>query len=267
VTEEIAFRSDLYRGTAADYDRFRVGYPQALVNDLATRSRLTGQGRLLDLACGTGQITFATHDHFAEVWAVDQEMDMVELVRTKATAAGVDVRTVASKAEDLDAPDGSFELVAVGNAFHRLRRRSVAQKALRWLEPGRCLALLWSDLPWHGAASWQRAMSATLDTWTTRASADKRTPAGLERARREDPDRTILEETGFELQGFHSFPLEHDWTPEALIGFVYSTSFLPRVVLGELADDFEADLRTTLAPAGPLHQTINFGYELACRPR
>jgi SAM-dependent methyltransferase len=53
------FRRDLYRGTARDYDRFRVPYPQALIDDLAGRSGADGQGRLLDLACGTGQVTFA----------------------------------------------------------------------------------------------------------------------------------------------------------------------------------------------------------------
>lgn len=55
----------------------------------------------------------------------------------------------------------------------------------------------------------------------------------------------------------------HEWTVEALIGFVYSTSFLPRSILGELADDFEEEMHTRL---GPARQTIDFAYELARRP-
>jgi SAM-dependent methyltransferase len=73
------FRRDLYRGTAADYDRFRPPYPPALIEDLARRSGADGTGRLLDLGCGTGQITFALQDRFAEVWAVDQEPGMVRV--------------------------------------------------------------------------------------------------------------------------------------------------------------------------------------------
>jgi ubiquinone/menaquinone biosynthesis C-methylase UbiE len=191
TADELAFRPDLYRGTASDYDRFRIAYPVALVDDLAARARLTGHGRLLDLACGTGQITFAAHAHFAEVWAVDQETDMIEMVGAKATAGGLShVRTIVSTAENLDAPERSFELVAVGNAFHRLRRQTVATKVRRWLEPGRCLALLWSDLPWHGAADWQQAMATTLDTWRTRTGATDAGPRhqtiafGYELARR-----------------------------------------------------------------------------------
>jgi SAM-dependent methyltransferase len=60
------FRSDLYRGTARFYDEFRPAYPDPLFDDLRRRARITGAGRLLDLACGTGQITFGLCSDFAE---------------------------------------------------------------------------------------------------------------------------------------------------------------------------------------------------------
>jgi trans-aconitate methyltransferase len=52
---ESIFRTDLYRGTAAFYARFRPPYPASLLEDLAARLPVSGRGRLLDLACGTGQ--------------------------------------------------------------------------------------------------------------------------------------------------------------------------------------------------------------------
>jgi SAM-dependent methyltransferase len=59
----LEFRRDLFRGTAGYYDRFRAPYPQALIDDLAGRpgpgAGPGGAGRLLDLACGTGQLSFA----------------------------------------------------------------------------------------------------------------------------------------------------------------------------------------------------------------
>lgn len=269
MPDEIVYRPDLYRGIAGDYDRFRVGYPKAMLDDLVTRSALTGRGRLLDLACGTGQITFALHGHFAEVWSVDQEPDMVELVRAKAATAGMShIRAVASPAEEFTASAETFELVAVGNAFHRLQRQAVASKVLRWLQPGQCCALLWADGPWRGTADWQQAMAATLDTWTDRAGTRGLVPLGWDQDRVEYPDGTVLEASGFEPVGSYAFPHHHEWTIEALIGFAYSTSFLPRTALGDLADAFEADLRNALGatdPAVRFHETINFGYELARR--
>jgi SAM-dependent methyltransferase len=70
---ELTFRSDLYRGTAPYYDRFRRPYPEALLEDLCRRVPVSAAGRLLDLACGTGQIAFPVADRFAEVCAVDKE--------------------------------------------------------------------------------------------------------------------------------------------------------------------------------------------------
>lgn len=99
--EQPEFRKDLYRGTAAYYDRFRVPYPQALIDDLLGRAEVGGEGRLLDLACGTGQISFAMHRSFGEVWAVDQEPEMIEFAQKKATEAGVrNITFVTSSAEE-----------------------------------------------------------------------------------------------------------------------------------------------------------------------
>jgi ubiquinone/menaquinone biosynthesis C-methylase UbiE len=268
--DELEFRKDLYRGTARYYDRFRVPYPSALVDDLLGRAEVDGEGRLLDLACGTGQISFAMHRSFEEVWAVDQEPDMIGVGREKAEEGGVrNIRFWTSSAEDLVAPEESFDLVAIGNAFQRLRREVVARSARRWLRPGGCLALLSSEAPWHGEAPWQRAMSATFDRWMTKVNAHDRVPAGWEQVRAERPDREVLEAAGFEVVGSSQFPVAYEWTLEALVGLVYSTSFLSREVLADLTDDFEADLRRELAsgdPTGQLSQTIGFAYELARCP-
>lgn len=268
--DELKFRADLYRGTAEDYDRFRVPYPADLIADLLERAEVDGTGRLLDLACGTGQISFALHRSFAEVWAVDQEPDMIRVGREKAAEAGVrNIRFLRSTAEDLRASEESFDLVALGNAFQRVRRETVARNARRWLRPGRYLALLWSESPWRGEAPWQQAMSATFDRWLTKVNAHDRVPAGWEQVRAERPDREVLQAAGFEVVGSYQFPMAYQWTPEALVGFVSSTSFLSHDVLGDLAEEFEADLRRELAssdPTGGFSQTIDFAYELARGP-
>src|SRR3974377_106012 len=73
-----AFRPDLYRGTPPFYDRFRLPYPPALFAELCERASVSEVGRLLDLACGPGTVTFPLCEEFAEVWAVDQEPEAVE---------------------------------------------------------------------------------------------------------------------------------------------------------------------------------------------
>jgi SAM-dependent methyltransferase len=296
---DLYFRTDLYQGVAHDYDRYRPPYPRSLFDDLIERTAPApgpgssspsssspsspspsspspsspsdpgSRGRLLDLACGTGQITFALHDRFAEVWAVDQEPGMVALVKKKAAAAGIgNIRGVVSAAQDLPAADESFDLVASGNAFHRLPRAAVAALILRWLRPGGYLALLWGGGPW-GDEPWQRAIEAVRDRWWAELGG-QRIPAEWEEDRKQRPDPAILAEAGFEVLGKREFPVARDWTVEELAGYQYSTSILTRGVLGDRIAEFEADVRRALLaiePSGVVRQTITFELDLARRPR
>jgi SAM-dependent methyltransferase len=287
MSDEASFATDLYRGTAAYYDEFRLPYPTTLISDLACRTSPLGRGRLLDLACGTGQLAFALRDRFAEVWAVDQEPDMVEVVAAKAAAAGrADasdasgvlgvlgvlgggrIRAVVSSAEDLDVPAGYFELVVIGNAFHRLRRDAVARLSYDWLTPGGFLALCWSSGTQAGPLDWQRAFGDLLRRWAATLGSGDRVPANWDLARKERPDADVLSGAGFELVGRFEFSVEHRWTPPALAGFTRSLSVLPASVLTEHAAAFDADLFAVLGPYasdGVLTETVSFAYELGCR--
>jgi SAM-dependent methyltransferase len=268
----MSFRRDLFRGTASSYDRYRPTYPPELINHLSERAVLSAPGTYLDLACGPGTLTFALQDRFAETWAVDQEPDMINVVRAKAarlagTGAIASIRCIESSAEDLTAPPETFDLVTIGNAFHRMHRGDVAARVFGWLRPGGHLALVWGGTPWQGSAPWQQAMRAAMDRWRP---AD-RIPSGYEQDRENRPDLSILADTGFELIGTYEFQVTHDWTLDALAGFLSATSTHSPAALGNRAAAFEADLRATLRPAAPTApaptypQQITFAYELARR--
>jgi SAM-dependent methyltransferase len=274
--DEVRFAADLYRGTAGYYDRYRLPYPDAMLADLVGRAGVSGRGRLLDLACGTGQLAFPLRQWFSEVWAVDREPDMVEVVRAKAAAAGaVNVRPVVSDAETLDAEPGHFELAVIGSAFHRVRRDQVAGRILRWLTPGGCVALCWTAGLWAGEEGWQRALAATVDRWRSALGAEHRVPAGWEAPLRRRPDSEVLSDAGFEMAGRYEFTAEHRWSLRELAGYVRSTSVLPASVLAGQGAEFDADLAASVGPfgdgdgdgdAGAFPQTVSFAYELARKP-
>jgi SAM-dependent methyltransferase len=270
VGDEVRFAGDLYRGTAEYYDRYRLPYRRAMLAELAGRAGVSERGRLLDLACGTGQLAFPLRRQFAEVWAVDQEPDVVDLVRTKAGAMGAGhIRPIVAGAESLEAEPGYFELAVIGNAFHRLDRDPVARRILGWLEPGGHLALCWSSVPWSGEEDWQRELAATLDRWQARLRAKERVPQRWDAARRSRPDTRVLAEAGFEVVGRSEFSREHRWSLLELAGLVRSTSFLPASVLGDQAAAFDADLAHALRPyatGGVYAETASFAYDLARKP-
>ncbi|QKZ15943.1 class I SAM-dependent methyltransferase [Streptomyces chartreusis] len=268
MANEVSFQPDLYQGTASYYDRFRLSYPDSMLTDLSRRTRPSGHGRLLELACGTGQLAFPLRGRFADVWAVDAEFDMTHAIRAKAAATegAAHVRAVTAKAEELDMDAGSVELIVIGNAFHRLRRDLVAQRALTWLEPGGYLALCWSTSPWAGPLDWQQAFGRLLRRWQEALGATSRIPPGAEEQRQADPDQDVLSRAGFDPADRQQFAVEHRWTINELAGHVRSTSFLPPPVLADRAPEFDLDLMTELSPYvidGHLTETVSFAYDLA----
>ena len=258
------FRTDLYRGTAADYDLFRVPYPPELVEDLIGR---TGSGgRLVDLACGPGRVTLALAPHFSEVIAVDQEPESVEFGRGR----GVDhIRWLTGRAEDLTGL-ADVQLVTIGDAFHRLDRRRVAALVHEWLQPGGHLALLWTTMPWGGTAPWQRAALEWAEHWMHLTGSIEFIPADLADSMADAPTPAVLADAGLEMVGTFDFSVPRNWTVESLVGFAHSTSILSRAVLGARQQEFECDLATRLhavEPSGRFEEVVGFSYELAVKPR
>lgn len=266
---QLSFRTDLYQGTAPYYDRFRRPYPKPLLEDLARRLPVSGTGRLLDLACGTGQIALPLASRFAEVWAVDQEPESVDFGRRKAVAAGVShIRWLTGAAQTVDLK-GPFELVAVGNAFHRLDRPLVAARIFSWLQPGGGAALLWGGIPNRGERPWQQALSGLFEEWIAKLGVAERVPAGWEQAMDRHPHEGVLTEAGFDYLGRFEFVADQTWTVESLAGFAYSTSFLNREALGVQVARFErelADLLMPLEPDGEFREEAAFAYQLARKP-
>jgi SAM-dependent methyltransferase len=266
---EPAFRKDLFVGTATYYDRFRPPYAPVLIDDVRARVPVGAGTRLLDLACGTGQVTFALAAQVAEVWAVDQEAEAVEFGARTATARGLtNIHWIAAAAETVTVPD-RLDLVTIGNAFHRLDRDAVAGRLAPHLDDGGCVALLWSGSPWSGDRPWQRTLDAALIRWTTAAGAADRIPAGWQAAIDRDSHESVLRRAGLRYEGRSEWSVPHRWTIDELIGFAYSTSFLARPVLGDRAAAFEQDLRAELLPYaddGVFEQELTYAYELARRP-
>jgi hypothetical protein len=190
--------------------------------------------------------------------------------RDKADRLGVtNIRWIVRAAEELHLDPIAFDLIAIGNAFHRLPRRLVAQETFEWLVPGGCLTLLWTDTPWVGQSDWQNVTTEAIRTWMTRAGTTDRIPANLDRSLEEDPHEVVMGDAGFEIVGKFEFAVTHQWTVETLTGFLFSTSFLSRAALGDHARQFETDLRARLLavePSGTFDQSLSFAYHLARRP-
>ena len=261
------FPVDAFAGTAEYYARYRLPYPESLIDDLRNRAGVTGNGRLLDLGCGPGRVAIAMAPFFREVWAIDPEPEMIQVGREKAGTRGVtNLNWMITRAEDLEAPKDAFELITIGEAFHRLDQRLIARRGMEWLQPGGGLAILWYVNYGRGDVEWQSMAAKVVRKWTGR---EPRVVTNIPSAQKDPDFEEVLQTAGFEDVASYEFPTPHVWTLDDFVGYLYSTSGVSKRVLGDRADGFEADLRRTLLEydaAGRYPETAMFGYILARRP-
>lgn len=224
---------------------------------------------MLDLACGTGQVAVPLAGRFASVVAVDQEPESVAFGRAKAQGAGnADIRWIVGAAEVAEV-GSHFELVTVGNAYHRLNRSIVAARAFSCLGPGGGVALLWSDPPSRGDEAWQRALTGLMAEWMERVGTVDRVPAGWDVEMQREPHEAVLTSAGFEYLGKFEFRRQERWTATALAGYMFSTSILNRDALGDRTEALERDLASLVsshASQGVVVADAAYAYQLARKP-
>ncbi len=283
-------RPDAFVGAAADYVRYRLPYPRPLLQSFLEQAALpASDAKLIDLACGPGRVALAIADRFSEILAVDVEPEMVEAGRREAARLRVaHIRWSIGRAEDFAAPAGRFDLVTIGEAFHRLDRARVAGKAFGWLKPGGALVTLGMENAAHVSAYRDEAVTAkALDflngdaRWRRTLTEVVRRFVGTPAARTGDqPNPTVAEavadreavlrEAGFVEVANRDFAFLHEWNLLDLLGNLRSTSVLSPHALGARHDAFEAELRTALLafdPAGRYPEQIRCGYTFARKPR
>jgi ubiquinone/menaquinone biosynthesis C-methylase UbiE len=258
---------DAFAGAAAAYARYRPPYPESLLRDLLTHVEAPARGRLLDLACGPGRAALDLAPAFERVWAIDLEPEMVEVGRQEAARRGAhNITWIVGRAEDLEAPAGEFDLITVGEAFHRLDQARILERTLAWLKPGGGFATLGSRGILDGPEPWQVVASGIAHRWMARAF-----PGGWGVGADAGPEHVArrLREAGFTDITTRSFAEPHDWTLEGVSGYLQSTSVCSRKALGDDFDAFEADLQAALlaeAESGVFHEDLSFGYTLGRKP-
>ena len=131
----------VFDAVAVEYDRHRPAYPDQLV-DQACRAAGIGPGdRVLEVGCGTGQLTRSLLARGLQVTAVEPGANLLALARKNLAGAGA-VEFTGVRFEDAVLPRGHFRAVFSASAFHWIDPAVSWRKAADVLVPGGTLALL-----------------------------------------------------------------------------------------------------------------------------
>jgi SAM-dependent methyltransferase len=122
---------------AAEYDRHRPTYPDELIDLVCQAGGLATGDRVLEIGCGTGQLTRTLVDRGLSVTAVEPGQNLISIARQ--VAPGVEFINRRFEDAELSAP---FSAVFCASAFHWLDPDVSWSKVARSLGPDAPLALI-----------------------------------------------------------------------------------------------------------------------------
>jgi ubiquinone/menaquinone biosynthesis C-methylase UbiE len=126
---------------AAEYDRHRPAYPDELVDHACRVAGIRSGDRVLEVGCGSGQLTRGLAARGLHVTAVEPGQSLMALARQNLEGAG-EVEYVNAQFEDAPLPREQFQAVFSASAFHWIDPEVSWQKAAGVLVPGGTLALV-----------------------------------------------------------------------------------------------------------------------------
>jgi SAM-dependent methyltransferase len=130
----------VFDAVAAEYDRHRPTYPDALIDRACRAGRLAVGDRVLEVGCGTGQLTRSLLARGLHVTAVEPGRNLVALAQRDVNGPGT-AEFVNRPFED--APlDGEFAAAFAASAFHWVDPDVGWSKMAQSLKPGGLLALI-----------------------------------------------------------------------------------------------------------------------------
>jgi 2-polyprenyl-3-methyl-5-hydroxy-6-metoxy-1,4-benzoquinol methylase len=115
---------------------------QPHADEFIARLQLKPGTRVLDLACGTGNLTIPAARLGADVTGLDLAPNLVDVARQRAAAEGLNIRFDTADAEDLPYPDGAFEVVlSMYGIMFAPRPEPITAQLLRVCAPGGLIVL------------------------------------------------------------------------------------------------------------------------------
>jgi SAM-dependent methyltransferase len=126
---------------AAEYDRHRPAYPDNLIDQACQVAGIGSGDLVLEVGCGSGQLTRALLARGLHVTAVEPGKNLMALARRNLDGAGA-VEFVNAPFEDAVLPREQFQAVFSASAFHWVDPEVSWQKAADVLVPGGTLALV-----------------------------------------------------------------------------------------------------------------------------
>ena len=251
--EDLGFGGEV----AGFYHRYRRGYPPVVIDTLIGAFGLTSDDVVIDLGCGTGQLTLPIASRVRAVVGVDPEPDMLTRARQAAADEGVNNASWLL-GTDTDVPALAALLggsrvggVTIGQALHWMAYRDLIPALVPLLRPGGGIAVITNGTPmWLQDSPWSQALRGYLEQWLGATS----TACGTDDASQQRYRDTMIE------AGLRVTETRYDYSDELdfdhLVGGVYSALPAKRLPPPDQRPAFAAQIHRAVVPHAPFVEHV-----------
>ena len=257
----------LFASAVTQYARYRPGYPAREVDRLADLVGLDRSSTVIDIGCGTGQLTIPLAERAGTVIAVDPLAEMLEAGRARAVAQGLtNIRWLQGDSGAIESlvPLGAH-LATFAASFHWTDRAEVLRSLDRMLGPGAHVVTINDDLDVAAEPDWVPAVGRLRDEFL-----------GTDHTAGTDPwrkspvsHRQIIEASPFaKVQSLH-WEWERRLTVDEAVGLQFTYSYSTPAVFGPRAAEFASRARAAilaLHPDGTVIEPFRVEVLVAGRP-
>ena len=244
--------STLFQGTATYYSKYRTGYAAILYAEIQKKIDLTGTSHVLDIGTGTGTIAHTLASHVQTIYALDPSEEMLlEAKRVGDERELTNIMYIHDSAENIDSHSQfkNLDLVTFGASFHWVKDMdTMLLKVARTLEEGGwivimygALAHIWTEDPKN---EWKYEVTQIIKKYL---GEERRAGEGYFKNMVTRKNGTFEQKLLNHKDLYTSFcriEVSHtkSWSPEQILGFLYSTSFARREYFGIQITNFENDV-------------------------
>jgi SAM-dependent methyltransferase len=155
------------------YDRTRPRYPEALVDELVALSGISEGGRILEIGCGTGQLTAALASRGFRMVCLEPGPRLARIAQ-KRLAAFPTIEVVSQTFEAWTLDPAAFSLVVSAQAFHWLAPEARFAKSAQALCARGALAVVGNAVVFQDSPA-RKALDAAYATYAPGMSPESTT--------------------------------------------------------------------------------------------
>jgi SAM-dependent methyltransferase len=228
-------------------------------------------GDLLDLGTGTGQVVQAFAPFFRTIYAVELDEDMLNRARADWAIADMEPRPRViwefSDVADYVAPaSASLSLITTCRSFHWMDQAAILNRYSNQSGNRASFAVFGDSSFWESAEPWAIATRKCVQSFL----GEKRRARSTTFSHHRRPYAEIVAESPFSNVSEAAVTVARKWTPNQVVGYLYSTTFASRDLFGEALAEFEREVHKALSDftdaGGFLHEQAIFNIVVGTKP-